>query len=77
MLSQGKAVDNGDQDAKKGAGQNLQGSVAYEFLQLFFIGKRFSHITEKRDHFVNDLGLDSGLAADTAGIIHDDNSQDG
>lgn len=71
MLSKGKAVDNGNQNAKKGAGRNLQRSVAYEFLQLFFIGKGLSHSTEKRNHFFNDLGLDSGFPADAAGIIHD------
>lgn len=51
--------------------------MADELLELFLIGDGFSHILKEGDHLVEDLSLQAGLPADAAGVVHDDDGQDG
>lgn len=72
-----ETVGGADRDAQNRADEHLQGGMPYEFLQFFLVGKGLSHVLKEVEHLIDDLSLDSGLAADTSGIVHDNDCHNG
>ena len=75
--SERRAVNNRDQDAEQSARKYLNGRVPDKFLELFFIGKGLSHFFPESDHFIEQVRLNAGFAADAPCVVHDDDGENG